>query len=423
MEKQKNQVNSLLYVMGDKSDDILSTLTLTDQQKAVYADVKKAFDEHFVGRHNVIYERAKFNSRQQQKGESAENFITAVHKLAEHCRFGDLKEEMIRDRIVVGIRNSRLSERLQLDPDLTLARTITQVRQQEDVKKQQQLLRGEHSEIKGANVDAMNTGRWKKPYRQTPPLRPEHSMSKPNFVNKTSLAEKCKRCGKTPQHPWKMCPAKEAECRKCRKKGHFAAVCRSSQRVEAIVDSDAENDIAFMGAVNAEEKDEVWLKEISMNGEQIMFKLDSGASVTAIPASMYSRKWDGRLMKPPKRIKGPDNSPLQVLGMVRSHIKTERKETMQNVYVIENLVTPLMGLPALIKLNLIQQVASVQAETQKNSHQYKAIFPKVFSGLGKLQGSYKIKCALSPTQGPITHEGPSQRRAGQDGNIRGYKKD
>lgn len=59
------QVNSLLYVMGNKSDNILSTLPLTDQQKAVYEDVRKAFDEYFVGKHNVIYERAKFNSRQQ----------------------------------------------------------------------------------------------------------------------------------------------------------------------------------------------------------------------------------------------------------------------------------------------------------------------------------------------------------------------
>lgn len=162
--------------------------------------------------------------------------------------------------------------------------------------------------------------------------------------------------------------------------------------MEAIADSDAENAIAFMGAINTtesdEETDEVWLKEISLNGEQILFKLDSGASVTAIPASMYSRKRDGDLKKLPKKIKGPDNYPLQVLGIVTAHMKTGRKETKQKVYVVANLVMPLMGLPALIKLNLIQQVASVQEGTQRNSHQYKTMFPKVFSGL---QGCYKIK--------------------------------
>lgn len=69
-------------------------------------------------------------------------------------------------------------------------------------------------------------------------------------------------------------------------------------------------------------------------------------------------------MTPPKKIKGPDNCPLQLLGIMRAHIKTERIETRQNVYVVANLVMPLVGLPALIKLNLIQQVASVQEEKQ-----------------------------------------------------------
>lgn len=57
-----------------------------------------------------------------------ENFITDVHKLAEHCN-GPLEEEIIMDRIAIGIRNSKLAERLQLEPDLTLAKTITLIRQ------------------------------------------------------------------------------------------------------------------------------------------------------------------------------------------------------------------------------------------------------------------------------------------------------
>ena len=53
-----------------------------------------------------------------------EAYITTVHKLAENCGFGALKEELIRDGIVVGIRDKRLSERLQMDSDLTLAKAI-----------------------------------------------------------------------------------------------------------------------------------------------------------------------------------------------------------------------------------------------------------------------------------------------------------
>jgi hypothetical protein len=54
-----------------------------------------------VSRRNVIFERAKFNQRKQQEGESADSFIKALYTLVEHCEYGNLKEDMIRDRIVV----------------------------------------------------------------------------------------------------------------------------------------------------------------------------------------------------------------------------------------------------------------------------------------------------------------------------------
>ena len=53
-----------------------------------------------------------------------DSFITALYCLAEHCGFGTLKEEMIRDRIVVGVCDGMLSEKLQLDSDLTLDKAI-----------------------------------------------------------------------------------------------------------------------------------------------------------------------------------------------------------------------------------------------------------------------------------------------------------
>ena len=115
--EEEYQVNSLLYAMGDAADDILAVLPLSDEDKKKYDTVVAAFAQHCVGKHNVIFERAQFNMRYQQDGESAEAFITAVHKLAEHCSYGALKEELIRDRIVVGIKDRRLSEQLQMDSD------------------------------------------------------------------------------------------------------------------------------------------------------------------------------------------------------------------------------------------------------------------------------------------------------------------
>ena len=78
------------------------------------------FDEHFKIRHNVIFERARFNKRCQREGESVEQYITALYDLAEFCEYGTLKGEMIRDRLVVGILDQALSEKMQTDPDLSL---------------------------------------------------------------------------------------------------------------------------------------------------------------------------------------------------------------------------------------------------------------------------------------------------------------
>ena len=45
-------------------------------------------------------------------GEPDEQFINDLHRLAETCQFKSLKDELICDRIVVGIRDAKLSENL-----------------------------------------------------------------------------------------------------------------------------------------------------------------------------------------------------------------------------------------------------------------------------------------------------------------------
>ena len=152
-KSEEVQVNTLIYCMGDAADDILRSFKLTEADSKVYETVKEKFESHFVKRRNVIFERATFNNRKQEQGEPVDAFITALYTLAEHCNYGALYDEMIRDRIVVGLRNLSLSEKLQLDAGLTLATAVTKVRQAEAVKKQQPLLRGETPAIAGRKHD------------------------------------------------------------------------------------------------------------------------------------------------------------------------------------------------------------------------------------------------------------------------------
>ena len=44
----------------------------------------------------------------------------APYDLAENCNYGDLKDELIHDHLIIGIHDIDLSEKLQLVPKLTL---------------------------------------------------------------------------------------------------------------------------------------------------------------------------------------------------------------------------------------------------------------------------------------------------------------
>lgn len=57
---------------------------MSEEEQKKYETVRSRFDSHFVKRPNIIFELAKFNSRKQEAGETAENFITALYRLAEH---------------------------------------------------------------------------------------------------------------------------------------------------------------------------------------------------------------------------------------------------------------------------------------------------------------------------------------------------
>ena len=47
-----------------------------------------------------------------------------------------MRDEMLRDRVIVGIRDSAMSQKLQMDPELTLEKAMKTVRQNTAVKEQ-----------------------------------------------------------------------------------------------------------------------------------------------------------------------------------------------------------------------------------------------------------------------------------------------
>ena len=97
------QVSTLLYFLGEDAESVLTSTNLTEDERKNYDAVMSKFDVFFKVRHNVIYEQARLNRRSQQPSETSEQFIMALYELADNCEYDEMKDEMIRDRIVVGI--------------------------------------------------------------------------------------------------------------------------------------------------------------------------------------------------------------------------------------------------------------------------------------------------------------------------------
>ena len=85
---------------------------------------------------------------------------------------------------------------------------------------------------------------------------------------------------------------------------------------------------------------------------------------------------------------GPAQQKLQVLGQFTGTLSSKQNSSNQTIFVIKDLHTNLLGLPAILALNLATRVAEVSDDyclfIQKK-------YPKVFTGLGTMQGDYTIK--------------------------------
>ena len=370
--------------------DVLKSTNITEGDRSKYDKVLEKLDEFFKVRGNVIFERARFNRRIQRQGETAEQYITALYGLIDLCEYGDLKDDLLRDRIVVGIADQALSERLQLDSKLTLDTAKTFVRQKEAVKEQHlQLKAGDGSkanpivlsQVAGARRSTKYKGQR---FQQKPGKSVKSSSSQALSGDKGN--QPCKRCGREHSTAGDRCPARGVTCFKCNKKGHFQAQCLSKNVSETTTNQDSDMDTIFLGALDSGQSS--WKVEAKVNGHPISFKLDTGAEVTAMSEQDYRTLGAIPLKPSTLALYGPAQQALNVKGQFRGKLAIGQKTSTETIYVIRGLKTNLLGLPAITSLKLASRIDTTINLDHTPPQQ---AFPKLFTGLGTLGGDYIIK--------------------------------
>lgn len=86
--------------------------------------ISELMERHCIGQTNVIYERYCFNNRNQEDGESFDEYLTSLKVLAKTCNFGSLKDKLIRDRMVCGICDMGTRKKLPQEAGLTLQKCV-----------------------------------------------------------------------------------------------------------------------------------------------------------------------------------------------------------------------------------------------------------------------------------------------------------
>ena len=372
-ESDERKVSTLLYCLGPDADDVLTSTSIGDEDRKKYSEVVAKLDAHFKVRRNVIFERVRFNKRNQLENETAEEYITALYSLVETCDYGTMKDELLRDRLVVGVRNTKVSERLQMKADLTLEEAKKTIRQSEAVREHtQQLNAADHKDVEEV--------------RNSRPQRTRNARGQRTRYSQRDARDKrggprgqtnhnCTRCGQTKHQHGDRCPAKQSICRKCNRKGHYAACCFSKTVAASTHEVEAE-DTAFLGALTGN-IDTSWTSTLRI----------AGAEVTVISETAYQKLSKIPLQKSSRSLQGPAGQSLTVLGQFTRRISYAKRSSNEVIFVVRGLKNNLLGFPAIKNLRLINKID----QTTTTTTPIRERFAKVFEGLGTLGEEYEIQ--------------------------------
>lgn len=89
----------------------------------------------------MICERYRFNNCKQEPGESIAAYLTELRTNAKNCQHEDVTpEEILHDKIILGIRDDKMRERLLRYNDLTLQKAVALIKAAKQTEHQVKLM-------------------------------------------------------------------------------------------------------------------------------------------------------------------------------------------------------------------------------------------------------------------------------------------
>lgn len=429
------QVNILLHIIGEQCRDVYEQFP--PESNITVEGLLNKFDKFFTPKKNITVERHRFFTRNQQENETVEQYAFELNKLASSCEFSDLKDDLVRDRLICGLIDEPLRERLLREYDLTLTKALDICNVAEVSRVQAGTMKTEHNTEMAMHwvqrqqhygAGGPYQGRARAPSGQQrgapgasghppyarneqrewggggggPGARPlvapqpqrAPTMTSSRGPQRQTGRDSCGYCGSVHEMSKIKCPAFGKKCAKCNRMDHFARVCR--------VYTIQENTIDQVRGTSYTGSNDDWCVDIQINKNHNKFKMDTGADVNVLPYKFLSRAGisENDLMSTGIKLVGYSGKDIKVLGQCRLKCVCKNKPCIVKFVVADVTSPPVLGKKSCEEMNLVNRILTVSASVPK-AEQVLDEFPEVFDGVGCLPCEYKIR--LSADARPVVH--------------------
>nr|XP_029720638.1 uncharacterized protein K02A2.6-like [Aedes albopictus] len=336
-----------------------------------YRSVLEALDNYYAPRMTLRYERFKFRQMTFNPKEKLDQFVVRLRAQAAVCSFGDQSEDMIMDQIVYATQTDDKLRSKYLEVDTSLDEMLKIGRTHETVNKQVQEFRS--NPLDSAEINTVDQS-----------------------VKRTKPKLTCGRCLGNHLASDTICPARESQCNRCNKKGHYARCCRSvknpvqnhqptsSNRKRQVHDRDHGNRCDQKPKFVREVDDVTKTAEIrelfhldgkrttilSVGGVNLRFIVDTGADEDVLSIADWTtlkrigfeafaiRKGSSKIFQ----AYGTKN-PLTVLGEVDVMLRTGNESCRTTLFVIQDGKHSLLSGRSAETLGVVKFLRSVSDDT------------------------------------------------------------
>ena len=229
-----------------------------------------------------------------------------------------------------------------MNKDLTLEKAITIIKQAEQVRGQQDVLRNSEGEGHSGTTD-LHVIRYKpRDIRSTESRKKPALKLKGRKLPQHTQDTASKWCSRTPSLKRADCPAKDVTCHACNKTGHFRNVCKSSvgkpSHPSTVNDITWDASNVFLDVLELAKNSDAWYAVFGVDGwHDIKFKLDIGADVIVIPTNLFKQLTPYSFTNTDACLSCATGSALNVRSKFEAMLTWRSKRCSTEIFVADNV--------------------------------------------------------------------------------------